>query len=352
VWSVAVICMGRGGSECAAAREPQAAWERASLLDDTAAVKTAAEGESATAAGVRSPHQRMRPAIAGVTAASLAMLLLLVMQPAAAAANPEKGERQRAATATAAFVDFTVSGHSSGGSMASQHFFAFSDIVLGIGHLQAAPYACSRLSGPWQSACATEASVIEMGAVAEVAAASGQIAPLENLRTRPVWVFAGGQDSIVRPVVVQRAYELYSLFSSSTTQHVVSSAQHAYVTNTLDGCPTRGCNSCDTLAAPFLNDCDYDMAGVMLRHLYAPRELTPPTTGSFNASNIMDIEQSQFFPAGLSAQELGMNERAFAYVPAGCWLEPEQCALHVMYHGCGSSVSDPRIGESILRYWG
>lgn len=30
-------------------------------------------------------------------------------------------------------VTFTISGHSSGGSMASQHFVAFSDRVLGLG---------------------------------------------------------------------------------------------------------------------------------------------------------------------------------------------------------------------------
>jgi hypothetical protein len=237
--------------------------------------------------------------------------------------------------------------------MASQHFFAYSDMILGIGHFQAAPYACSRLGGPWQSACATAASVVEMAAVAELAAAAGQIAPLQGMRESPVWVFAGGRDTIVSDVVVERSHALYSLFSGNSVLETLEDAQHAFVTDGTDGCPEGGCNGCGVLAAPFLNDCGYAMAGVMLSHLYATRgALTPPTPASFNVSNLREIDQAVYFPPGLSAPQLGMNTRAFAYVPLGCQATPEHCPLHVMYHGCGSSVSDPRIGEKIIRFWG
>ena len=42
-------------------------------------------------------------------------------------------------------TSFTVAGHSSGGSMASQHFVTFSDRITGLGHIDAAPYGCSKL---------------------------------------------------------------------------------------------------------------------------------------------------------------------------------------------------------------
>ena len=43
---------------------------------------------------------------------------------------------------------FTVSGHSSGGTMASSHFVAFNSLVSGLGHLEAAPYGCSAQMAP------------------------------------------------------------------------------------------------------------------------------------------------------------------------------------------------------------
>ena len=46
---------------------------------------------------------------------------------------------------TSSPAQFSLSGHSSGGSIASTHFFAFSDRIVGLGHIQAAPYGCARV---------------------------------------------------------------------------------------------------------------------------------------------------------------------------------------------------------------
>ena len=230
--------------------------------------------------------------------------------------------------------------------MASQHFFAFSDVVQGLGHFQAAPYGCSSL--PVRPACTTQPQLISVPAMAEYAqdaALSGRIATLDGIRELPIWVFAGGQDTVVRPLVCKRASELYSLFSSRVALEEVDAAQHAYVTD--DTCPSAVCNSCGFLGSPFLNVCEYDMAGKMLAHLY----------GGLNArvaaveENFLAIEQSDYFPPDLTPEQLGMNIRGFAYVPASCRENPDGCSIHVMYHGCNSGI-DTNVGDRIFRYWG
>lgn len=235
--------------------------------------------------------------------------------------------------------------------MASQHFFAYSDVVQGLGHLQAAPYACSSL--PTREACTKQPQLISVPDMAEYAernSLAGSIAPLEGMRQRPIWVFAGGRDSIVLPLVCTRAAELYSLFSDVVEFAEVEDAQHAYVTDgSLPGsCPSGVCNGCGFLGPPYLNDCDYDMAGKMLAHVLQ-RELAPRAAAV--EDHFLAINQSQFFPPGLSAWEVGMNVRAFAYIPASCRDQPASCAIHVMYHGCSSSI-DTAVGDRLYRYWG
>lgn len=256
-------------------------------------------------------------------------------------------QRRRKGNQTWNVPEFTVSGHSSGGSMASQHFFAYSDVAQGLGHFQAAPYACKSL--PNRNVCTKQPSGISVSDMAEYAeqqAQAGNIAPLEGMRQRPIWVFAGGSDSIVLPLVCTRAAELYSRYSNNVESEQVSNAQHAYVTD--GSCPSNVCNGCSALRVPFLNDCGYDMAGNMLAHVLG-RQLAP-RVAQVNA-HFLEIDQSQFFPSGMSAQNLGMNTRAFAYIPASCRANPDSCAIHVMYHGCSSSI-DSYVGDRVYKHWG
>jgi poly(3-hydroxybutyrate) depolymerase len=67
---------------------------------------------------------------------------------------------------------FTVSGHSSGGSMASQHAIAYSDRIAGLGHYQAAPWGCSHLidsTENYNEACVGLNASWAMAALAEAA---------------------------------------------------------------------------------------------------------------------------------------------------------------------------------------
>jgi poly(3-hydroxybutyrate) depolymerase len=85
---------------------------------------------------------------------------------------------------------------------------------------------------------------------------------------------------------------------------------------------------------PYINDCDYDQAGDILRHIYGrlkPRSRSP--SGRF-----VEFSQAEFAPDGKPVEN-GLNEIGYLYVPKGC--EPggdARCALHVALHGCLQST--------------
>jgi hypothetical protein len=231
--------------------------------------------------------------------------------------------------------------------MASQHFVAFSDRIMGLGHYQAAPYGCSK--SPNTNVCTTSPSGLSVDLMVDYlqeSSDSGSIANATFLRSRPVWVQSGTRDSVVYPLVNEKAAELYRTFSDNVAFDAGAGAQHAFLTDGYGGCPV--CNSCSALRTPFINDCDYDMPGAMFQHLYGGT-LLPRVTP--NNEHIVEIDQSLYFPPNTSDRDLGMNTRAFVYVPEGCRSNASSCSIHVMYHGCNSGVDSP-VGTSIITYGG
>lgn len=140
--------------------------------------------------------------------------------------------------------------------MASQHFVAFADRVLGLGHLDAAPFGCSEISRStgfdYNRRCAT-GSASAMAQYARKQAAAGKIADVAAMAKRPVWVMASDADTVVHPAVGVNAAAFYETFSENVLLHRVPKAEHAFVVDY--DCPT--CNSCGQLKSPFINNCGY-----------------------------------------------------------------------------------------------
>ena len=150
-------------------------------------------------------------------------------------------------------TSFTVSGHSSGGSMASQHFVTFSDRITGLGHIDAAPYGCSKLQSEgckYNCACKGDAAVARMLTYAQGSADAGRIAPLSHVRAARVWVMSGGADTIVNHTVGAAAADLYRRMGADVIFHIVPGAEHAFVT---DSNSSGVANPCGYLGAPFIN---------------------------------------------------------------------------------------------------
>lgn len=225
----------------------------------------------------------------------------------------------------------TVSGLSSGGFMAVQYHVAYSAEVRGAGIVAAGPWFCAQGSVPIAlSACmkAREAApdVPALLAAAREAAGRGAIDPVANLAQDNVWVFHGTRDDRVRRPVSDALVAFYREFVPAGRLVYRTDVAAAHGFPTLD----EGIG-CDTPGAPWLNDCDFDGAGELLRHLYG--ELEPSVRAS--DSRLQAFDQHRYaHPGALSSLE----EIAYAYVPKRC-AEGVQCRVHVAFHGCGQGTS-------------
>lgn len=223
----------------------------------------------------------------------------------------------------------TVSGISSGGYMAGQYHVAYGDEVAGAGILAAGPWYCaegsmSRALGPCMKAEDDAPDGAALLEEARAAADRGQVAPLESLAEDRVWVFHGERDATVARAVSDALVAFYRGVATPDRLRYVTSIPAAHGFPTLDEGVT-----CGEVADPYLNDCDYDGAGELLRHLYgnlAPR-------GRANPGNLVAFDQRRYAADDASLEPLG-----YAYVPTAC-REGPPCRLHVAFHGCRQGVS-------------
>ncbi|MEM1263809.1 MAG: PHB depolymerase family esterase [Pseudomonadota bacterium] len=219
--------------------------------------------------------------------------------------------------------DISVSGLSSGGYMATQLHVAHSDRISGLGIVAAGPFWCSK--GNIQRALTTclSGGDIDIDALTHHArdeAAAGRLATLNHLRGSRVWIFRGQNDSVVSDEVSYAAVDFYEQLGDGKLVAYVDSvaAPHGFPT-LATGAP------CTTMAAPFVNACDYDAAGEMLQYVTDTRA-TPPAAAT---GTIRVIDQSAYKGAGFAAEGL-------LYVPTHC--ESMRCQLHVALHGCQQST--------------
>jgi hypothetical protein len=87
---------------------------------------------------------------------------------------------------------------------------------------------------------------------------------------------------------------------------------------------------------PAMNNCDFDMSGNFLRHIYGEHVIKPraPWPSGVQESNLLMFNQSRYlsenWTAGLFAS--GMDSTGFAYVPTACRASLAGCRYHVHYH--------------------
>ena len=233
----------------------------------------------------------------------------------------------------------TVSGLSSGAFMAVQFQVAFSRHVSGVGAVAGGPYLCAEGSLSLALQRCMEA-VLPFGAPdaayllrrAGVLAAFGHIDPVEGLARARVFVFGGTRDETVRRPVVESLAAFYraaGVAEAGLVERLDVPAGHGFVVDGPDAGPAPNCG---VTAAPFIVDCDYDLAGAVLHHLLAAegRRVAAP------AGRLVAFDQGAFLHG---PERHGMDAVGYAYVPPGCEAagadSPETgCRLHVVFHGC------------------
>lgn len=229
----------------------------------------------------------------------------------------------------------TVSGISAGGQMATQLHIAYSDLFSGAGIISSGPFGCADGTlGTAMSRCMGETEtplpIADLADSIRNAAKENLVADPENLANDPVWLFHGTLDTTVGAKVNDATEALYSEF--------VPVGQITYVKDIAAGhnFPTRGFGGdCTALQAPFVGDCDYDAAGVILQHMYTG--LKAPA-----ADVVTELQ-----PVPLAgATDAGLSETAYLFVPPACADGSEACALHLVLHGCAQSAE--QVGTDFI----
>jgi poly(3-hydroxybutyrate) depolymerase len=232
-----------------------------------------------------------------------------------------------------------VSGVSSGAYMAVQMHVAHSSIVKGAGVLAGGPYYCAQ-----DSIFSAYYNCMEPGlfvplpptaalkAHSEAFAAAGRIDPTSQLAGSRAWLFTGTRDRTVLSNVVEALNAYYAQYKVRTAVVRDKPAGHAMVTEHYG-------NACNATAPPYLNDCDYDAAGELLKFLLGP--LTPPSATP--SGRLVRFDQKPY--AGGDPRAISMDGEGLVYIPKAC--ETDHCRIHVAFHGCRQNVR--AVGDRFAR---
>jgi hypothetical protein len=162
-------------------------------------------------------------------------------------------------------------------------------------------------------------------------AKAGLIDPTANLASSKVYLFSGAKDSVVpqsTSIDLQSYYQNFLPAANIVLRKDIE-VEHGVVTNDYGA-------ACLSKAAPFINNCNFDLAGAMLRHLYGnlmPRGKIAPE------ANLIEFDQTQFVSGH------GMAPTGWVYVPATC-MSGASCRVHVALHGCKQNVAD--VGQEFV----
>jgi hypothetical protein len=174
-------------------------------------------------------------------------------------------------------------------------------------------------------------------AQADQLSAGGRIDATANLASAPVWLFTGANDATVAREVVEGLHAFYRAYRADAVIVRHKQAGHAMVTQ------DAGNRDCDATRSPFINDCDYDAAGLMLERLLG--KLQPPRPAI--SGKLMRFDQASF-----GGKPLSLDDEGYLFVPEAC--ESGGCRVHVAFHGCRqgkSFVAERFVREAGYNRW-
>lgn len=247
----------------------------------------------------------------------------------------------------------SVSGISSGASLAHQLHIAYSSVIRGAGLLAAAPYACAK--GNLNRAMQVCSSFIspyqgppDVNELVQLTRSEFQAKHIDdpaNLADDRVYLFRGAKDRYVPESAMDQVQQYYikmgvrpeNIFYQKTVP-----ADHAMVTADYG-------NACDAFGSPYINNCgnqapaDADTAGILLQQIYG--NLVKPNA-SPPQGQMLEFSQAEFVadPAKISMDTVG-----HVYVPNNC-ASGTRCKLHIAIHGC--EQNDDQIQSAFYTHAG
>ncbi|MCW3475607.1 extracellular catalytic domain type 2 short-chain-length polyhydroxyalkanoate depolymerase [Limobrevibacterium gyesilva] len=256
----------------------------------------------------------------------------------------------------------SISGISSGAFMAVQFATAWSSVVRGVGVIAGGPFYCAQASsadiingylqplmtatGPCMQGPAPD--VDGLVASAEQMATAREIDPTDNLRRQKVYVFHGYNDAVVARSVTDATVAFYRSYLGDAGRgdlfyQTAVGAGHSQVI--LKQAHANGLNGCADNTDPYIDQCGYDQAGIILQHIYGA--LNPRDTGK-PAGMLKRFDQTTY-TAPFGASVLSMGDTGYVYVPDAC-AQGAACRVHIALHGCKQDAGD--IGTRFVEHAG
>ncbi|MGP8121936.1 MAG: hypothetical protein ACLP8B_15625 [Xanthobacteraceae bacterium] len=271
---------------------------------------------------------------------------------AVVAASPLAAEPVALGGYNAAISQSSISGISSGAFMAVQFATAWSSVIRGVGVVAGGPFWCAEadaddfLNGYTLPILNATGSCMtgpppDLGAIfakANAKAASGDIDPVQNLSRQKVYLFHGYNDAVVARSVSDATANFYRHYLGDANRgnlyyQTALGAGHSLVVAQNAG--IAGLNACKDNAGPYIDQCGYDQAGIILQHIYG--ELNAPNRGQL-AGAIKRFDQSLYSKPD-DTGSLSLGDNGYVFVPKDCE-DGAACRVHIALHGCQQDVGD------------
>jgi len=274
--------------------------------------------------------------------AILAVLIQATLSTSAGAADPAKLRSYNAAIG-----DSSISGVSSGAFMAVQFGIAWSSDIKGVGIVAGGPYYCDlansediltaymrplgRALGACMKGPASDLDIRDFTGKADADAAAGVIDPLDNLSRQRIYLFHGTNDAIVAKAATDAAAAFYRHYLGEAGRanlfyQTTIGAGHSLVVQQQG---QAGLNACNANRSPFIDQCGYDQAGIILQHIYG--RLAQPNRGQLKGT-VQRFDQAAY-TGGDIPDALSLGDAGYVFVPQDCE-NGAACRVHITLHGC------------------
>ena len=227
--------------------------------------------------------------------------------------------------------------------MAGQLHVAYSSTFrIGAGILAGGPYYCAMNSvGVALTACMKADETVKpqtplLIATADLWSQQSLIDDTRQLARSRVYLYSGTRDSTVKQRGMDEALVWYRNYMPDAAIVYKRDLPAEHAMPTLDSG-----NGCAVNATPYVNDCDFDLAGEMLRWIHG--DLKPRRAADKLQGRFVDFDQTRFLA---NAPLHGLGESGVLYLPDDCE-KGRRCTLHVALHGCQQDRT--KIGDAFYR---
>jgi hypothetical protein len=169
--------------------------------------------------------------------------------------------------------------------------------------------------------------------------AQGVIDNPANLADDRVWLFHGEQDKIVPDGAFDALSQLYSGLGvrqpnlGLATGAQRRAANHGVPVAKFSGTSQFPVRRCNEHAPPFVIECGFDAAELLLRHLH-PQGFNEAADDQHRDGTLIAFDQTEFFNPG--DERASLHRVGYVYLPKRC--ADESCRVHIAFHGCRQNV--------------